>query len=558
MLKAGGRRLLGQILKDSGKIGEGQVQEALAQQRESGGLLGEVLVGLGHCTVVDVTHGLAEQAGLRAVDLSREAPTPEALERVDASTAHAFGVLPLSLEEDVLEVALGDPLNTSLLEDLRFSTGLDVVGALGDAEQIAALVRTHYGEEASVRDAIADASGVRPGDEDAASSAPVVRLLNSILHRAVRDRASDVHFEVFPGELRIRFRVDGSLYEIEAPPAHLAAPLVARIKVLSSLDIAETKLPQDGRIAFAIDGRPVDLRVATLPAISGEGCVLRVLDRSSVSLELSALGLEEHEQAALIELTHLPHGIVLVTGPTGSGKTTTLYAMLSEANRPDVKIVTVEDPVEYDIEGIVQIPIHEDIGVDYAKILRTVLRQDPDKILVGEIRDAETAAVAVEASLTGHTVFATVHTNDAPSAIARLLDLGLEPFLVTATLEAIVAQRLVRKVCTQCRVEVELDSDRELELSHTVAGWEDAQLVRGRGCEACFHTGYRGRTAIVEIMRMDEGLREAILQGKSTDELSQLARASGMKGLRERGLEVALRGGTTVEEVLRETMAAGD
>jgi type IV pilus assembly protein PilB len=551
------RRLLGQILKARGLVREGQIQEALAEQRKHGGLIGQHLVSLGHCTSADVAAALAEQAGLRAVDLGRVRPSAAALAAVDASTAHAYGVLPLELTGKKLTVAIADPLNTAVLEDLAFQTGLAVEGAVADEGLLRQRVQELYGEEESLADAIAAAARSTPASdpEAAAQSAPVVRLLNSILHRAIADRASDVHFEVYGGELRIRYRVDGSLYEVEAPPAHLAPPLIARIKVMSDLDIAETKLPQDGRIALSIDSRPVDLRVATLPGIGGEGCVLRVLDRSAVSLDLAALGLEPEEVEALGALTQLPHGIVLVTGPTGSGKTTTLYAMLNRANDATVKIITVEDPVEYDIEGIVQVPINEEIGVTYPRVLRTVLRQDPDKILVGEIRDSETAQVAVEASLTGHTVFATVHTNDAPSAITRLVDLGLEPFLITATLEAVVAQRLVRRVCSGCRTRFTPDEELLRELGPDGELLRSAELVFGRGCEQCFHTGYRGRTAIAEIMRIDDALRRAILEGASTADVRALARRAGMRTLRENGLRAVRAGVTSLEEVRRETMS---
>ena len=551
-----GRKLLGQILKAKGLVREAQIQEALAEQRKRGGLLGQLLVTLGHCTSADVAAALAEQAGLAAVDLSRARPSPEALAKVDASTAHAYCVLPLELSGSRLKVAIADPLNTAVLEDLAFQTGLAIDGAVADQATLKAKVQEFYGEEGSLADAIAAAAAVSGSDpEKAAQSAPVVRLLNSILHRAIADRASDVHFEVFPKELRVRYRVDGSLYEIEAPPVHLAAPLLARIKVMSDLDIAETKMPQDGRIALSIDGRPVDLRVATLPGIGGEGCVLRVLDRSAVSLDLVALGMAADDVEALSEMTQLPHGIVLVTGPTGSGKTTTLYAMLNQANDAAVKIITVEDPVEYDIDGIVQVPINEEIGVTYPKVLRTVLRQDPDKILVGEVRDAETAQVAVEASLTGHTVFATVHTNDAPSAITRLVDLGLEPFLITATLEAVVAQRLVRRVCPGCRTGYQPDEDLLREFGTDAARLRGTTLYYGKGCEQCFHTGYRGRTAICEIMRIDPELRRAILAGSSTAEVRERACRAGMRPLRESGLRAVLEGVTTLEEVRRETMS---
>jgi type IV pilus assembly protein PilB len=552
----GARELIGQILKRRGVLKESQVQAALAEQRKHGGLIGQHLVALGSCSAKDVAAALAEQAGLETVDLEIEKPQPAALERVDATLAHAFGVLPLELAGGRLVVAIGDPLNVSLLEDLRFSTGLEIEGRLADAELLRKRVREAYGEEQSLAAAIAQAAGVAKDTDakQAAQSAPVVRLLNSILHRAIRDRASDVHLEVFPNELRIRYRVDGALYEIESPPAHLAPALVARIKVMSDLDIAETKLPQDGRIQLSIDNRPVDLRVATLPGISGEGAVLRVLDRSAVSLDLANLGLSKVESDLLYELTQLPHGIVLVTGPTGSGKTTTLYAMLNAANDPAIKIITVEDPVEYDIEGLVQVPINDEIGVSYARVLRTALRQDPDKILVGEIRDKETAAVAVEASLTGHTVFATVHTNDAPSAVTRLLDLAVEPFLITATLEAIIAQRLVRRVCSNCREEFEPDEELLMELGSEAPLLRGARLVYGKGCELCFHTGYRGRTAIYEVLRVDERTRAAVLAGESAARLREIAIAAGMRTLRKSGIEAIRDGRTTIEEVLRETL----
>jgi len=551
----GGRRLLGQVLKGQGVVKEGQVQEALAEQRKHGGLIGQCLVQIGHCTTAQVARALAEQAGLEVVDLSRANPEKAALALVDASTAHAYGVLPLRVEGKTLVVAIADPLNTAVLEDLRFQKGIEVRAALADAAEIKAKVLQHYGPEGTLQDAIREAARAVSGSDvqSAAKSAPVVRLLNSILHRAIQDRASDVHFEVFESTLRIRYRVDGSLYEIEAPPAHLAQALVARIKVLSDLDITETRMPQDGRIELAIDGRPVDLRVATIPGVSGEGCVLRVLDRSAVSLDLRALGLGESERDQLARLTRLPHGIVLVTGPTGSGKTTTLYAMLQEANQPDIKIITVEDPVEYDIEGIVQVPIHDDIGVTYASVLRTVLRQDPDKILIGEIRDGETASVAVEASLTGHTVFSTLHTNDASSTVTRLVDMGVEPFLITATLEAVVAQRLVRKICDGCKERYEPDEDVLLELG------PDAEMVRGqafwfgKGCARCHHTGYRGRAGIFEILYVGDEIRAAILRRASTGEIRDAATRAGMRTLREMGLTAMMAGTTTIEEVLRET-----
>jgi type IV pilus assembly protein PilB len=552
---AGGRRLLGQILKARGVVREGQIQEGLAQQRKHGGMIGQCLVELNHCTKLDVARALAEQSGLEIVDLDKVVPEKAALALVDASAAHTFGVLPLRVEGRTLVVAIADPLNSAVIEDLRFTTGVEVRAALGEAEKLAALVLKYYGEEASLKDAIADAARAVSGSdvESAAQSTPVVRLLNSILHRAIKDRASDIHFEVFDNEFRIRYRVDGALYEIEAPPSHLALPLVARIKVMSDLDITETRMPQDGRIELSIDGRPVDLRVATIPGVVGEGCVMRVLDRTAVSLDLEALGLPLGDREMLARLTQLPHGIVLVTGPTGSGKTTTLYAMLSEANRPDIKIITTEDPVEYDIEGIVQVPINEDIGVTYAKVLRTVLRQDPDKILIGEIRDGETASVAVEASLTGHTVFSTLHTNDAPSTVTRLIDMGVEPFMITATLEAVVAQRLLRTVCSECKASYQPEDEILMELGPDIERFRGTTFHYGKGCDRCHHTGYRGRTGIFEIMTVDDDIRSAILARASTQEIREAAIRGGMRSLRESGLVALLAGRTTIEEVLRET-----
>jgi type IV pilus assembly protein PilB len=547
------KKPIGQVLKGLGLLDEAGVQRALAEQRRHGGLIGQHLVALGLVNAQGLARGLAAQAGLTALEANQLTPEPAALARLDPTLAHTFRLLPLSERDGVLTVALADALNTAVLEDLRFSSGLDVRAVMAEPAALAAAIERAYGAEPTLEALSRSAGAISNDPAEAAASTPVVRLLNSILNRAVRDHASDVHFEVFHDRFRIRFRVDGALYEVDSPPRHLATALVSRIKVMSDLDIAETKLPQDGRIQLSIDGRPVDLRVATLPGIAGESCVLRVLDRSSVSLDLEALGFEERERKLLRAVTRLPSGIVLVTGPTGSGKTTTLYALLNEINDPGLKVITVEDPVEYDIEGVVQIPIHDDIGVTYAAVLRTVLRQDPDKILVGEVRDPETASVAIEASLTGHTVFATVHTNDAPSAVTRLLDMGLEPFLLSATLEVVLAQRLVRRICERCKSSFEPDEDLLRELGPDAERIRGRTLYFGKGCEACFRTGYRGRMVLCEILLMDEDLRRAILEGESTGELRRRACSAGMRTLRESGLNAVLAGKTTLDEVLRET-----
>ena len=549
------RELIGQVLKGQGHIGEGQIQEALGAQRKHGGLIGQHLVALGSIKAEHLNRGLAQQAGLEAVDLSTLKPTEDAIERIDSGTAHAFGVLPVRVEGDTLIVAIADPMNVAVLEDLRFTTGGEVRGVLGDGDMLRKLVTECYGEEASLKDAIAEAARAAGEDspEDAAASAPVVRLLNSILHRDIRDRASDIHFEVFPNELRIRYRVDGSLYEIEAPPAHLAGALMARIKIMSDLDIAEIHLPQDGRISLAIDGRPVDLRVATLPGIAGEGAVLRILDRSAVSLELSALGLETRDANDIRELCQLPHGIVLVTGPTGSGKTTTLYAILSDINDPSTKIITVEDPVEYQLSGVNQVPVRSEVGLTFAAALRAMLRQAPNVVMVGEIRDRETAEIAINASLTGHLVFSTLHTNDAPSAVNRLIDLGLPPFLVASALRATVAQRLVRRVCSKCG---ESPEATPAEIAHfKAAGIDEVALARGAGCSACQGTGYRGRVALFEFFVVSPEIERMIHDQAGLLTLRKHARAAGMRTLRDDGLRKAAQGVTTLDEVMAATVA---
>jgi type IV pilus assembly protein PilB len=556
------RRLLGQILKELGAIHEGMVQEALEVQREKGGRIGEILLQLGHIQRSDLARALASQAGLEFWDLEKQPPAQDALAKVDLATARAFGVLPVRLQGKALTVVLADPVNASMLHDLAFTSGCEVVGAVADETLIQQGLDKYYREDADaaklrmhqlVQELQQQGGKIDLEDKAAmAAAAPVVKLLNYILYQAIRDKASDIHLEPFERDFKIRYRVDGALFELEAPPPHLAEALVARVKVMADLDIAETRLPQDGRIELTVGGRSIDLRVSTLPTMFGESTVMRVLDRSVVALDLDNLGLHAGAKALLRKFIDLPHGIVLVTGPTGSGKTTTLYAMLNETNREDVKIITVEDPVEYDLEGIVQIPVHEEIEVTYSKVLRTILRQDPDVILVGEIRDQETASTAIEASLTGHLVFSTLHTNDAPSAITRMIDIGIEPFLLTATVQGILAQRLVRRVCAECKVFYEPSDEvlRRLGLEQTqVAG---KQFAHGKGCASCNFTGHRGRMALAEILVMDDRLRDLILHGASTSTLTAAALEAGMEPLRQAGLRAVFEGQSSVEEVLRE------
>jgi type IV pilus assembly protein PilB len=533
-------RQIGKIFIDLGVIRQGQLQAALAEQRRSGGRLGQILLERDMITDEDLSRGLAMQKGMEWLPSAALKASDEALGLVDAGTARAFGALPIEVSNGQLRLAVSDPDVLPLLGDLEALTGFPLSVVLA--------------EDAALREAVDQAYQKRSeaqvqAEVQAGEAAPIVRLLESLLTRAVRDGAADIHFEPYQGEFRIRMRVDGVLYEVDPPPQHLATALISRVKVLANLDISETRMPQDGRIELTVDGRKIDFRVSTVPIQGGESTVLRVLDRKSLRLELTDLGLLEREVNQLDNFIRLPHGIVLVTGPTGSGKTTTLYSLLNRVNEPQTKILTVEDPVEYDLDGIVQVPTNEDIGVNYSRVLRTMLRQDPDIILVGEIRDPETAQIAVEASLTGHLVLSTLHTNDAPSTITRMIDLGVEPFLLAATIEGIVAQRLLRTTCADCREPWQAPDDM-LEKAGLTA---DQQVFRGRGCENCHFTGYKGRSAIYEILPMDDALREQFLRNPSTIALRELARERKMMTLRERAIELALTGKTTLDEVLRET-----
>jgi type IV pilus assembly protein PilB len=563
------KKLLGQILKEMKKVHEGIVQEALQVQKEEGGQIGQIFVRLGHIDEDTLQQALARQAGIETIDLAKIDFTPELLESIDPETAKVFHVIPVRQEAGKLLVALGNPQNTAVLDDLRFMTGGEVEGVMAPEDEIKRLVQEHYGQAESTMEQLVDEvveqvggggarryEGVDLEDQEAmANSPPVIKLLQYLLFQAIRDRASDIHLEPFEDDFKIRYRVDGALYELQAPPKHLALPLISRVKVMAGLDIAETRLPQDGRIEIMIGGRTVDLRVSTLPTLYGESCVIRILDKSIVALDLTQVGLRDHDLETVKHLSRLPHGIVLVTGPTGSGKTTTLYSALNDANDVGVKIITTEDPVEYELDGVVQVQVNEEIGVTYARCLRSILRQDPDMILVGEIRDLETAQIAVEASLTGHVVFSTLHTNDAPLAITRMLDLGIEPFLVSATLEGIVAQRLVRTICDECKVYYEPGTEILMELGIRKEDVGDKKFAYGTGCDSCHGSGYRGRTGIFEILVLSETVRQMVIKGASSDAIREQARREGMRMLRESGLTAIFDGRTTVEEVLRETMA---
>jgi len=562
---------LGQLLKEMELITEGQIQEALQVQRQKGGALGDVLVDLGYISKDELLLALGAQMGMEVVPLEELEVSPEVIDMVPASMAKAYTVCPIKFENNVLTVAMSNPHDINVLDDLRYSLHCEVQGAVASEDSLRSALEKYYahkqeslgmalqalgdGEEVQVEEL---PGGVRKGKaydvEQMAQAAPVVKLLNLILVTAIRAQASDVHFEPFENEFKIRYRVDGVLYEMEAPPLHLALPIISRIKVLSNLDISETRLPQDGRILLSVAGKPVDLRVSTLPTIFGESVVMRVLDRSVVKLDLDNIGLREDDMKMLKNLINLPHGIIVVTGPTGSGKTTTLYSALNYANDIRWKIITTEDPIEYELDGIIQCQINEEIGVTYGSLLRSILRQDPDTILVGEIRDLDTAQISVEAALTGHLVFSTLHTNDAPSAITRLIDLGAEPFLICASLEAIVAQRLVRKICLKCKEEIVPTEEMLMEIGLTPDDIQGKKFCWGKGCANCNNTGYRGRLAIFEIMLITERVKEQIMNHASTEQIRHVAREQGMRTLRESGLLAIFDGHTTIEEVVRETL----
>ncbi len=565
------RQLIGEILVEMGVVTEEQVREALEIKRRKGGATGAVLIELGHCAERDISMALAVQSGMQMVNLDEMDIPREVAEKIDTLTARTYRIVPVRFENNTLTIAMGDPENFRTLDDLHFLLGFEVQGAVADPGAIQRALDKYYQEGgSSMEDVMGELEGLDTQlftgeDEDGSSmdladvramseSQPVKKLLNLVLLQAIRDKSSDIHFEPFEDEFKMRYRIDGILYEMVPPPRHIAVALASRIKVMANLDIAERRLPQDGRIELNVGGNPVDLRVSVLPTVFGESVVMRVLDRSQVSLDLDKVGMRDDELKDFRDIIHMPNGIVIVTGPTGSGKTTTLYSALREINRIETKIITTEDPVEYDIEGLIQVQINPDIGLTFASCLRSILRQDPDVILVGEMRDLETAEIAIHASLTGHLVFSTLHTNDAPTAVTRMLDMGIEPYLLTATVEAIVAQRLVRRICTNCRAEFKPTEEMLYELNLTPEEVKGRTFYYGRGCEQCNNTGYRGRTAIFEIMNLDDELRRLIRNRASSNVLRSEARRRGMRSLRESGLLAIYDGITTIEEVVRETV----
>ncbi len=507
----------------------------------------------------DVWPILASELGANLVDLRNWTPPAALLDLVPAGTARLHGAFPVNLDDQGLHLALVDPLNPQTIEDLRFALGREIVIVIAPDYLVEAKINECYGGEGkAMEDLLAQLDSNTDNFDDSraeaeANSAPIIRYVDLVLYQAIKEKASDIHFEPFEKEFNIRYRVDGALYEMAPPPLHLALPILSRIKVMANLNIAERRIPQDGRIVKQVGEKQVDMRVSTLPTHHGESIVLRVLDRSSVNLSLENLGLPANIYEYIAETIEKPNGIFIVTGPTGAGKTTTLYAGLRRINTIDAKLLTAEDPVEYDIDGIIQIPVNEAIGLDFPRILRAFLRQDPDRIMIGEMRDKETATIAIQAALTGHLVLSTLHTNDAPGAVTRLIDMGCEPFLVAASLEGVLGQRLVRTICAECKSPYEPNEALLSQLGISPHELGDKQFYTGAGCDICGQTGYRGRAGLYELLNINEPIRELITARAPSVVIKQKAIELGMNTLREDGLRNIYLGKTTIEEVLKYT-----
>ena len=550
------------FLEEQNLLTPEQSREISEEQSRTGKPVETVLANFGILQIPQILEKISDSLGLPMYpDLSGIELSPELLAKIPPHTARNLGALPVGSDGIVLTVALVDPLTPQALEDLRFATGMEVAQVVAPPEQIAPLVEKHYGAvEANIEDLINElekapesTAGTEGIDLAEAGSAPIVKYVNTVIARAIQAKASDIHFEPFEKEFKIRYRVDGALYEMAPPPRRLAVPVTSRIKVMANLNIAERRIPQDGRIQTLLGGKQVDLRVSTLPTQYGESVVLRVLDRSVVNLDLEKLGIPKAIFDYVCETIEKPNGIFIVTGPTGSGKTTTLYSCLGRVNSIDTKILTVEDPVEYELEGIIQVPANEGIGLTFARALRAFLRQDPDKILVGETRDLETAQIAIQASLTGHLVMTSLHTNDAAGAVTRLLDMGVEPFLMSATMEGVLAQRLLRRICKECRTPFRPKEEVLAQVGLTPSEVGDRPFYFGKGCENCNGTGYRGRVGIYELLDIREPIRQLINERAPSVVIRQKGIELGMTTLRQDGIRNLLEGNTTLEEVLKYT-----
>lgn len=537
---------------------------ALVEHQETGKALADVILDREMLDVEQLLGQVAAHLGWRFETELTERMAPEWVALLTPEQARNYGVIPQRADDHVIELLAIDPFNQQIVDDLGFFFGKEVRLVVADPSKVEALISRYYGEDTtSIEDflseiqpegfALDEGTASETDIEAMAEQAPIIRFVNLVLAQAIKDHASDIHFEPFEKEFKIRYRIDGALYEMTPPPRQLALPIASRIKVLANLNIAERRVAQDGRIKITLGGRAVDLRVSTLPTQFGESVVLRVLDQSAVQLDLDQLGLPSDIAKGIADIVKRPNGIFLVTGPTGSGKTTTLYSGLRTINTPDLKILTAEDPVEYEIDGIMQVPVKPQIGLTFAAALRSFLRQDPDVIMVGEIRDLETAQVSIQASLTGHLVLSTLHTNDAPGAVTRLIDMGVEPFLIASTLEAVLAQRLVRRICPQCRTAYHPTDELLQRAGIERRSVGNRSFYHGTGCDHCHQTGYHGRRGIFEWLRMTETIRELVLDRAPTLELRRAAITLGMRTLREDGMRAVLDGETTVEEILKYT-----
>ena len=566
-------RRLGDLLVREGLINQEQLQRALAEQKGTNEKLGSILVRLNVITEDQLIAFLSKQYGIPSITLSQLDIDADVLKLVPAQIAKKYEVLPIKRTGNSLTLAMADPTNVFAVDDVGFMTNLQVIPVVAAQGAIRkALDRLYEAQGSGMAEVISEMEGtagdveVVEGDEESwakadifelkesADEAPVVRLVNMILVDAIRRGASDIHLEPYEKVFRVRFRVDGVLHEIMTPPKRLETALTSRVKIMSTMDIAERRLPQDGRIKLRYNQREIDFRVSTLPTIFGEKTVLRILDKESLQLDLAMLGFDAWSLEQFNKAIHHPYGMILITGPTGSGKTTTLYSAIHTINSPDVNIMTAEDPVEYNLKGVNQVQINEGIGRTFGAALRSFLRQDPDVILVGETRDLETAQIGIRAALTGHLVLSTLHTNDCPGTIARLLDMGIPPFLVSSALTLILAQRLGRKICKDCKQPYEADEESLVPYGHAPQGLGKVQFYKGKGCHTCSFTGMKGRVAIYEVMPIGDELRELILRNAPTAEILQLALAQGMKTLRQNALQKVIDGVTTLEEVLRVTL----
>jgi type IV pilus assembly protein PilB len=558
---------LADLFIDQGVMDRAQADDVLLETTQNGKAIDQAMVDHGIVDEAQFYQAIADALGTEVVDLDAVEFTPKILRAIPAGLARLHRALPVGAEDNSIRVALIDPLDTQTIDDLRFALGRDIQVVLAPRLQIRERLKKHYGDDTSTMEDILKQLGeagelmTLDGDKtiganveaEANATPPIIRFVDLILYQAIQDGASDIHFEPFEAEFKVRYRVDGALYEMVPPPRHLALPVISRVKVMANMNIAERRLPQDGRIQKNIAGRTVDLRVSTLPTQFGESVVLRVLDRSTLDLDLESLGMPDDILNYLLEVIDRPNGIFIVTGPTGSGKTTTLYSCLRKINTVDSKLLTAEEPVEYDLEGIMQVPVNEAIGLTFARVLRAFLRQDPDRIMVGETRDLETARIAIQASLTGHLVFTTLHTNDAPGAIARLTDMGVEPFLISSTLDAVLGQRLLRSICLDCRTAYQPNESLLVQLDLAPNEIGDRRFYYGKGCDNCNRTGYKGRKGIYELMRISDPIRILINERRPSVVLKQKAVELGMVTLRQDGIRSIFEGDTTIEEVLKYT-----